>query len=109
MGLSEKVQLVLSIVSAVAAVLAVVVSLLVPHLELWSKVNRLHERIGALEIDHQKILIARDAKIAELERAKAVLIEKARHDAERFRTLERRLRMLETELISQTSPLGHHE
>jgi len=109
MGPFEKVQLVLGVVGTVAAVLAVAVALLVSHFELWSKVNSLHEQIGTLEIDHQKTLIGRDARIAELERARAVLIEKACHDTERFRTLERRLRILEAELVSQTSPLSHHE
>ncbi len=108
MAPSEKGQLVLLIVGTVGTVLGVAVPLLIWHLGLWSRINGLQERIGTLEIDHQKALLARDAKIAELERARAVFIEKARHDTERVRTLERRLRMLETELVSQTSPLGHN-
>jgi hypothetical protein len=106
---SERVQLVLMIVGTVGTVLGVAVPLLIWHLELWSRINRLQERIGSFGIDHQKTLIVRDAKIVDLEGARAILIKKARHDTDKFRALDRRLRILETELVGQISPLVRRE
>ena len=94
----QKIQLVLLIVSTVAAALAVVVPLLTAYWQQSSRINGLHEQFAALEIDRQKALVSLEQKIAELQRAKTVLITKARHDSETLRTTERRLRMLEARL-----------
>jgi hypothetical protein len=104
----QKIQLVLLIASTVAAVLAMVVPLLTLYWQLCSKISTLQEQFGTLGIDHQKTLLSLEQQIAELQRAKAVLIEKARHDSKKLRTIERRLRILETQLAHRTSAVGEH-
>ena len=83
------------------------VPLLISCWASWSKINRLQEKVGASEIDHQKTLIRLEREIGELERAKKVLIAKARLDKEGFRRLERRLRILEIESPYRKATVEH--
>lgn len=98
----QEIQLILSVIGAVAAVLAIVKL----YCQVCSKINALQGQVGALEIDYQKTFISIEQKIAELQRAKAVLIKKAQHDSKRFHTIENRLHILETQLPHRTSAVG---
>ncbi len=94
----QKIQLVLLIVTTVAAVLAVIVPLLRGYRRQSARIDGLDRKVALREIEHQRVLICLEQKIAELQRAKTVLITKARHDTKRLRGMERRLQMLETKL-----------